>query len=145
MATFHTFHKWSVLFNLKQNWPSIFRFFEFHFYRLTTEGDFLWIENIFLPVFHCRTGEPSFTRIQKKLLAVDRKGFSLPYFSSHLFLSARYRPFQSSWRRGLFPQQFQHSTPTTPSKGVLVAGIEFSRLKISQTGLFRIPVRLAIL
>ena len=51
---------------------------------------------------------------QKNLLAVHRKGFSLQYFSSHLFLSARYRPFQSSWRRGLFPQQFQHSTPTTP-------------------------------
>jgi hypothetical protein len=48
-----------------------------------------------------------------KLLAVDR-GFSLQYFFSHLFLSARYRPFQSSWRRGLFPQKFQHSTPTTP-------------------------------
>jgi hypothetical protein len=57
----------------------------------------------------------------KNLLAVDKEGFSLQYFFSHLFLAARYRPFQSSsWTpaggEGYFPQQFQHSTPTTPLK-----------------------------
>jgi hypothetical protein len=92
-----------VWISLKQNWPRINNFCELrtYFYRFFSTA----------PWSH-----PSLE--SKNLLAVDREGLSLQYLVfSHLFLSARYRPFQSSWRRGLFPQQFQHSTPTTPLSG----------------------------
>ena len=82
------FHKVYVLFNLKQNWP--------------TYSNFCvnW-EHIFTS-FSLRYRWAILHQNHKKLLAGDREGFSLPYFFSHLFLSARYQPFQSSWRRGLF-------------------------------------------
>jgi hypothetical protein len=97
-----------VWINLNQNWPRINNFFEFrtYFYRFFSTA---------------LVSHPS--PESQNLLALDRKGFSLQYVFSHLFLSARYRPFQSSWRRVLFPQQFQHSTPTTP----LRASVHFDR------------------
>jgi hypothetical protein len=54
----------------------------------------------------------------KKFTCSWQRGFSLPYLFSHLFLSARYRPFQSSWRRGLFSPAIPTFYTHNPLKGV---------------------------
>ena len=101
------FHKVYVLFNLKQNWP--------------TYSDFCvnW-EHIFTS-FSLRYRWAILHQNHKKLLAGDREGFSLPYFFSHLFLSARYQPFQSSWRRGLFSPAIPTFYTHNPLKGIVSA------------------------
>jgi hypothetical protein len=46
----------------------------------------VWIENIFLPVFHCGTDEPSFTRIIKSYLQVIEKVLVSRFFFSFILI-----------------------------------------------------------
>ena len=75
---------------------------------------FVWIENIFLPVFYCGTGEPSFTRIIKSYMQVIEKVLvSRIFFLIYSYLPV-INPSSPAGGESYFPQQFQHSTPTTP-------------------------------
>jgi hypothetical protein len=75
MAIFCRFYTFSVLFNLKRNWSRFFNFCVNWEHIFTSFSmPYRWA------ILHQNL---------KNLLAVDREGFSLPYFFSHLFLSAR--------------------------------------------------------
>ena len=75
----------------------------------------------------------------KNVLAVDREALSLQYFFSHLFLSARYRPFQSSWRKGLFSPAIPTFNTHNPLRTPGVTSEQLSQVGIFKHIFFELP------